>query len=79
VELELVGDVRLTVTGVVDVDLVQHVVAELEEVRAAGWVLQRHEVRDQRDGVGLVGTDERVDIGVVRGRVTGNSGCLFVR
>jgi hypothetical protein len=38
-EPELVGDVRLTVAVVVDVDLVEHVVTELEEVRATGGSL----------------------------------------
>jgi hypothetical protein len=35
-EAELVGDVGAAVTVVVDVDLVEHVVAELVEVRPAG-------------------------------------------
>jgi hypothetical protein len=35
-EPELVGDVRVAVAGVVDVDLVEDVVAELVEVRATG-------------------------------------------
>ena len=40
-ELELVGDIRLGITVVVDVDLVQDVVAELVEVGpAAGLVRQ---------------------------------------
>ena len=55
------------------------VVAELEEVRPAGRVLERHEVADQRDRPGTVGADERVHVGVVGNRVLADLGCLTVR
>ncbi|GAB3945433.1 hypothetical protein GCM10027614_37190 [Micromonospora vulcania] len=71
VEFEPVGDIRPTVTVVIDVDLVAHVVAELEEIRAPGRELQRHVVGDQRDRVGAVGADERVQIGAVGDRILG--------
>ena len=50
-EPELVDDVRPAVAVVVDLDLVEHVVTELVEVRAAGRRLRREVVRDQGDGV----------------------------
>ena len=68
-EPELVGDVRLGVAVVVDVDLIQHVVAEGVEVRAAGRALERDVVRDQGDGARAVRADERVDVGAVGYRV----------
>jgi hypothetical protein len=68
-EPELVRQIRPAVTVVVDVDLVEHVVAELEEGRPARRRLQRHVVGDQRDRVGLVGADERVQVGAVGDRV----------
>ncbi len=55
VEPELVGDVGPRVAVVVDVDRVDDVVAELEEVRPAGRILERDVVRDDRDRVGLSG------------------------
>jgi hypothetical protein len=54
-ERELVGDLRAPVVVVVDVDRVGDVVAELEEVRAAGGILERDVVGDDRDGVRPVG------------------------
>jgi hypothetical protein len=72
VEAELIGDVRLAVPVVVDVDLVQHVVAELVEVRPARGQLQRHVVSDQGDGVGRIRADERVYVGAVGYRVLGD-------
>jgi hypothetical protein len=62
----LVGHVRLGVTVIVDVDLIEHVVAELEEVRAACRILEWDEVGDERDRVWGVRTDKRIDVGVVR-------------
>ena len=72
-EAEAVDHVRVPGdTGVADLDLVLHVVAELVEVRATLGVLEGDEVGDERDGVGLVGADERVDVGVVGDRVLGD-------
>ncbi len=62
-----------------DVDLVQHVVAELVEVRAAGRALQRHVVRDQGDGVRAVRADEGVEVGAVGDRILGDLGSFAVR
>ena len=67
------------VAVVVDVDLVQHVVAELVEVRAAGRRLQRDVVGDQRDRVRLVRADERVEVGAVGDRVLGDLGRFAMR
>ena len=78
-EPELVRDVGVAVAVVVDVDLVQHVITELVEVRAAGRTLQRHVVGNQRDRVGCVGTDERVQVGAVGDRVLRDLGRLAVR
>ena len=73
-ELEQVGHVGLAVAVVVDVDAVQHVVAELVEVRAAGGILERDVVGDQRDRPGFVGmgADEGVGVGAVGHRVLGD-------
>lgn len=71
-EAELVGHVRAAVAVVVDVDLVEDVVAELVEVRAAVRALQRQVVGDQGDGVGLVGADECVEVGAVGDGVLGD-------
>ena len=68
-EPELVRDVGDAVAVVVDVDLVQHVIAELEEVGAASRILERDVVRDERDRVGFVRADEGVGVGVVGYRV----------
>ena len=83
-EAELVADVVLTVTRVVDLDLVEHGVVEAREVRPAGRSLERDVVRDERDLARVVRTDERVQVGVVgarvladqrRLRVTRSAGC----
>jgi len=71
-EAELVRDVLDRVTVVVDLDLVENVVAELKEVRAAGRLLQRNVVRDDRHFRRVVRIDERVQVGVVRDRVLGD-------
>ena len=78
-EAELVGDVGPAVAVVVDVDLVQHIVAELVEVRAARRPLQRDVVGDQGDRVRLIRADERVHVGAVGHRVLGDFRCLAVR
>ena len=73
-ESELVHDVGASVAVVVDLDLVQDVVAELEEVRAAGRLLEWDVVRDERHLRWVDGVDERVDVGVVGYRVFGDLG-----
>ena len=78
-EPELVGHVGLGVAAVADVDLVEDVVAELEEVRAALRVLQRDEVGDEGDRRRTVRADERVDVGVVGDGVLGDLRRLAVR
>ena len=77
-EGEVVGDVGLAVAVVVDVDAVQHVVAELEEVGAARRILERDVVGDDRDGVGPIGADERVGVGAVGDGILGDLGRLTV-
>ena len=76
-EPEPVGDVGPAVPIVVDVDLVLHVVAELEEVRARRGKLQRDVVGDQRDGV--TRADECVQVSAVGYRVLGDLRRLAVR
>jgi hypothetical protein len=78
-ERELVGDVGVAVAVVVDVDLVEHVVAELEEVRAPERRLERQVVGDHRDGRRVVRADERVRVGVVGDRVLADRRRLAVR
>ena len=78
-ELEHVRELRRPVPVVVDVEGVEDVVPELEEVRAAGRVLERHEVRDQRDRVRPIRADERVDVGVVGRRILADLRCFTVR
>jgi len=75
---ELVGDVGPGAGPVGDVDLIEDIVAELVEVGAAVGLLQGDEVRDEGDPVGVVGTDERLDVGVVGYRVLGDLRCLAV-
>jgi len=77
--VERVGDVVLAVAAVVDVDLVEDVVAERVEVGAARRALQRDVVGDQRDRVGPVGADERVDVGAIGDRVLRDLRCFAVR
>ena len=71
-EPELIRDVTLGRAAVRDTDLIEHVVAELVEVRSTVWLLQGDEVGDQRDGVRAVRADEGVDVGVVGDRVLGD-------
>ena len=59
-EGELERDVGAAVAVVVDVDLVQDVVAELVEVRSGRRPLERKVVRDQRHRVRVIWTYERV-------------------
>ena len=77
-EAELVADVGAAVTVVVDLDLVQDAVVEAVEVRPAGRSFERDVVRDHRDGVRVVRTDERVQVGVVRPRVLADQRRLCV-
>ncbi len=77
-EAELVGDIGDCVTVVVDVDLVQHVVAEAEVVGATAGLLEAEPVGDQRHRVGCVGCDEGVDVGVVGRGIIGDEGRLPV-
>ena len=79
VEPEFVGDVTSAVTVVVDDDSVQHVVSELEEVRTTGRIFEWDVVADQRDAVGAIGADERVDVGAVCYRVLGDLRSFAVR
>ena len=65
VELELVGDIRFRVAVVVDVNLVQHVVAELVEVRPAGGLLEGHVIGDDGNVVRTVRAHERVQVRAV--------------
>ena len=76
-ELPAVGDVLAPVTGVVDLDVVARLRVELAEVRAAGRILERDPVRDDREAARRVRRGERVDVGVVgrsgRARILGAS------
>ena len=77
-EAELVDDVVLGVAVVVDVDSIEHVIAELVEVRAASGRLERDPVRDQGDGVRCVRAHEGVGVSVVRQRIGGDERRLAV-
>ena len=69
VEAELVGQILFAIAVVVDLDLVEDAVVEAVEVRPAGRSLERDVVRDHGDRARVLGTDERVQVGVVRARV----------
>ena len=69
VEPELVAQVIPAVPVVVDLDLVENRVVERREVRPAGGLFERDEVRDHRDSVRVVRAHERVQVGVVGSRV----------
>ena len=77
-EAELVADVLVAVAGVVDLDLVEDVVAEAVEVRTAGGLLERDVVRENRDRIRPVRAHERVDVGVVGDRILGDQRRLSV-
>ena len=70
--------VRDRVAVVVDRDAVEHVVAELVEVRAARRLLERVVVRDERDRVRFVRTLEHVEVGRVSCGVLRDHRCLAV-
>ena len=74
VEPELVGDVGVGVVVVVDMDLVEDVVAELVEVRPTGGLLEGHVIGDYRDRAGVIGADEGVKVGAVGDGVLGDFG-----
>ena len=78
-ELPPVGDVLVAVTGVVDLDVVARLGIELAEVRAAGRLLERDPVGDDRQAAWRVLRREGVDVGVVRRRVEHDAGRLAVR
>src|SRR5437764_414036 len=50
-ETELVRDFGKPIPIIVDQDLIEDIIAELKEVGAAGWLLQRDIVADQGDRV----------------------------
>ena len=77
-EPEPILDLRPPVAVVVYVDVVQDVVAELEEVGPARRVLQRHVVGEDGDRVGLVRTHERICVRVVGDGVLADLGCFTV-
>jgi hypothetical protein len=68
-EAELVGDMTLAVAHIVYVDLVEHIVAELVEVRRAFGRLEWDIVGDECDGVVGVRGYEHVEIRAVCVRV----------
>ncbi len=72
VEAELVGDIGIGVVVVVDMDLVEDVVAELVEVRPTGRLLEGHVVGDYRDRAGVIGADEGVKVGAIGDGVLGD-------
>src|SRR5580693_1208270 len=78
-EPELISDLRLSITIVVDVDLVEHFVAELVEVRSSVRTLEWNIVGDDRHGVRVVGADEGVEIRAVGDGILGDLGCFTVR
>jgi hypothetical protein len=59
----------LGVAVAVDLDVVGRVGGERVEVRAAVGLLERHPVGDERDVVGSLGADERVQVRVVDRRI----------
>ena len=71
-EAELVGDVFNRIAVVVDVDFVEHVIAELVVVRAGAGQLPGDVVGDERHRVWRVRAGERVEVGRVRGRIIGD-------
>ena len=64
-EPELVADVVLAVSVVVDLDLVEHGVVEAREVRPAGRSFERDVVGNDVDLARVVRIHERVQVGVV--------------
>ena len=68
-EPELVHDVVLRIAVVVDVDAIEHVVAELVEVRSAAGRFEGNPVRDQRHRVRGIRAHEGIRVRVVRQRV----------
>ena len=78
VEAELVGQILLRIAVVVDVDLVEHRVVEGRKVRPAGRRFERNVVGDDRDRIGSIRAQERVQVGVVGHRVLADEGRFAV-
>jgi hypothetical protein len=72
----LVGDFSEGVPVIVDLDLVEDIIAKLKEIRATRWLLQRNIVADQGDCVWSVGADKGIDISIVSHGIPGNFGCF---
>src|SRR5205085_9397277 len=73
-ETELVRDFGKPIPIIVDQDLIEDIIAELKEVGAAGWLLQRDIVADQGDRVWSVRADKGVGIGIISHRIFRNFG-----
>ena len=71
-ELELVDEVGLRVSVYVDVDLIEGAVRETVMGRPVARLLHRDVVGDEGHLVGVGGTDEGIDVGVVGGRILRN-------
>lgn len=73
-ETETEGQIRLGITVVVDVNVVDGVVVECEIVGAAAWILQGIVVRQQGHVAGPVGfiAHEHVEVGGVHRRLAGD-------
>ena len=78
-EPELVGNLGEGIPGVVDMDLIEDIIAKLIEVWPAVGGLQGDIVADQGDGTWLVRADKGVQIGAVGHRVLGDFGCFTMR
>src|SRR5262245_36351596 len=68
-ESELIRQVFTAVAVVVDVDLVQNGVVEGREIRPSSRRLERDVIRNHRDGIRTIRTDECIDVRVVCGRI----------
>src|SRR5207244_1764054 len=73
-EAKLVVDLADPISVVVDVNRVQHIVAELKEVRATRRSLEGNVISNQRYRVWLVRANKRVHVGIVRNWVLGDLG-----
>jgi hypothetical protein len=73
-ESELIGDICSSIPIIVDVDLVQDIIAEFIEIWSTCRAFQGYLVSDQGDRVGLVRADKRVDVGIVGHWIFGNLG-----
>ena len=59
----------MAIASVVDINRVEHIIAEAGEVRPTGRLFERNVVGDDCDSVSPVGTDESVQVSIVGGRV----------